>query len=105
MSCLDCGRPMVSERAPDRPAGTVTHGGRGLCRTCRARHAYRGDLHDYPTVTNHWVDYVGDYAMLRGEGYRLYVIAGRLGMTEVALNRALERHRDDPRARRPGAVA
>jgi hypothetical protein len=54
---------------------------------------------------NHWGDYADDYAELRRDGYPLDVIADRLNMNTDALMRALERHRDDPRAQKPRRAA
>lgn len=50
---------------------------------------------------NRWTDIADDYDLLRSEGYTIDLIAERLGMTIPALDRALVRHKGDPRARRP----
>lgn len=51
-----------------------------------------------------WASYADDYAMLARAGYPLDVIAPRLGLAYDALDKALEWHRDDPRARRPSVA-
>lgn len=60
---------------------------------------------DREYVVSPWWLIADDYDLLRREGYPLDVIASRLGMTRAALDRALCRHKGDPRARRPGSSA
>ena len=103
MTCVECKRPMRcgrGARIEDHP-GTVQHFGRGLCATCWERAQKAGTLADYPSTLRRWDELAEDYVILRGEGYTIDVIAERLGMTLKALDKALQRHRDDPRARRP----
>lgn len=101
--CGVCGRSMRVRRhsTAASPPGTVPHRGRGLCASCHERARLAGTLTDHPLTLRRWTDYADDYVMLRADGYPLLVIADRLGMTFDALDRALVRHADDPRARRP----
>ncbi len=96
--CLDCGRPIAVKHSQ---SGTFQASGRGLCARDHAHRTKAGTLDDRPTRLQQWADYADDYDMLAGQGYPLDVIAARLAMTYDALDRALTRHRDDPRARRP----
>jgi len=68
---------------------------RGLCGTCRNRHAALGTLHLYPTKLRRSADTAEDYAILRRRDPSMSraEIAARLGMTLVAMDRALVRHR------------
>lgn len=100
MNCRDCGVPMVPKTQP-RPAGFAEHGARGLCHRDYVRRLFGGALDDFPVSVKLWRDIADDYNMLRREGYPLDVIAARLRMSTEALDRALCRHRDDHRARRP----
>lgn len=52
-----------------------------------------------------WDAIADDYHDLRLDGYPLDEIANRLGMRLEALERALERHQDDPRAQKPRRAA
>jgi hypothetical protein len=98
--CVRCGTSInpYTRQEPHRS----THKGRGLCGTCRDYVTTHGDLADYPRVTISRDELLDDYVILRKEGYTHRQIAKRLGMTYVALDRALVRARKagDPRVSR-----
>lgn len=102
MTCADCGRPMRHYRqsVTERP-DTIRHYSRGLCKWCWVQAKRAGALAEFPSQLRAWDLLLEDYAMLRDEGHRLRDIAERLGVSYDALDQALLRHRDDPRARRP----
>ena len=100
--CVDCGKTTRPghAHAADYP-GTVRYARRGLCDSCDSRHTRQGTINDFDTQARRWDEIADDYAMLCADGYPIPVIAARLGMTPKALDQALCRHRDDPRACRP----
>jgi hypothetical protein len=73
---------------PGRPVNA-----RGLCDSCYERHWKARTLDQFPTqrVQRRRVHFIADYDLLRSEGYTRSQIAGRLGMTRNALDRAVQR--------------
>lgn len=71
---------------PDR-----AHHARGQCRRCYQRDYYARRCG--PRRTRRRADVVEDYQFLRRHGYSRQQIADRIGMTRVALDRALSRAR------------
>ena len=98
--CAVCDREM--RPVTSAPDGRILHGAKGACKACSARKRHYGTYSYAPT---RWDSYADDYDLLRSEGHPLDVIAARLGMSVAALDRALWRHADDPRARRPRRTA
>lgn len=88
-----CGRP-IAVRA-DPAAGVLQHAGRGLCGTCHNDEELRLDR---PRRLRPADELLDEWDALRRAGLTRVKAAERLGMTEGALHRMLQRHRDDPRA-------
>ena len=100
--CAVCDREM--RPVTSAPDGRILYGAGGACTACYARKRRYG-TYGYARSLARWDSYADDYDLLRSEGYPLDVIAARLGMSVAALDRALRRHADDPRARRPRRTA
>lgn len=99
MMCSECGVPMVSRYAwdrGDRPEGHSLHAGRGLCRADYVI-AYRaGEIEKHGSKVRSRrsrQEVLEDYMMIRDEVSSIAHAADRMGMTERALEKALERAR------------
>ena len=102
--CAVCGREM--RPVTSAPDGRILYGAGGACAACYQRKRYHG-TYGYARgyAPTRWDSYADDYDLLRSEGHPLDVIAARLGINASALNMALWRHADDPRARHPRRTA
>jgi len=89
-----CGRPLGRRSDPAR--GIARHDGRGLCTNCHRNEEVRLD---HPRVMRCADEVLDDWDVMRRGGVTRLEAAARLGITEGALHRLLERHRDDPRAK------
>jgi len=88
-----CGRPIATHADPAR--GVLRHDGRGLCTTCCKNKDVRLD---HPRRLRPADELLDEWSVLRRAGATRVEAAKRLGMTERALHRMLQRHRHDPRA-------
>lgn len=91
MRCVKCDHPLTGSRS--RTAEARRHRGRGLCGHCYRVAQYAGTLEDYPTLRRSSADVLEDWEELRSQGYTIQHAAGRLGMSEAALRKAISRAR------------
>lgn len=90
-NCGSCGNTMVP-----RSSGTTrvdTHEGRGLCPPCYRQAQYAGRLDDYPRTTWSRDELMGEWDLLRSEGYTRRNAAERLGLKWETFDRAYFRAR------------
>jgi len=66
---------------------------RKLCAACYSLLRRTGDLYDYPASVRRAVDVAEDWQFLRSVGVSRKDAAARMGMTDIAFKRALERAR------------
>lgn len=94
--CRSCAVPMVparTARAEGVPIGHRRHDGRGLCTPCYGVARRADALADHERLTRSSDDLLDDWALLRGQGHPVDVIAERLGMTRVGLLHGVRRGR------------
>lgn len=87
--CIDCRQTRV-------------HHGRGLCAACYRRHEWHGTLDNFERLTYARDELLGEWDLLRLEGYTRAQAAERLGITKARLEKAIER---DQRRQREGVAA
>lgn len=92
-ACLRCYAQLVP-RGSDVP-GTRACAPRGLCWPCYRLVRRDGTLTDYPRRGRPRAELLAEYAELRDRGYGRQEIPRLLGMTEGAVERALQRARAD----------
>lgn len=92
--CAACRRPIATDADP--AAGVLKHAGRGLCGTCRKNEDVRLD---HPRRLRPADALLDDWTALRLRGCTREEATPKLGLTLEGLERMLQRHRDDPRAR------
>jgi transposase-like protein len=97
-NCGSCGTSMV----PRSSAATRvdTHEGRGLCPPCYRQAHYSGRLDEYPRRSWSRDELMGEWDLLRSDGYTRRNAAERLGLKWETFDRAYWRARSagDPRA-------
>lgn len=102
-ACTSCGVGTFT-RSPDIP-WQQWRWGRGLCYRCGARHRRAGALDQFPMppyVSREQA--VRKYQEMTLLGYGRQEVAGKLGMSLAALERALQRARATPRTARKDAA-
>lgn len=87
MTCVRC----LGATKPHRRA-------RGLCIRCYDACHHNGSLSDYPRFCWPRDELLTEWDFLRRQGFTMRLAATRLGVTYEALDRALSRAKDDPRA-------
>jgi hypothetical protein len=87
VDCRDCG------------AQRDDHGARGLCSRCARRHQRAGTITDWPLLIRPAADVLDDIAVLRARmpDATWAELAQQIGMSKVALVRAVHRHRQRER--------
>ena len=106
-STCRCGKRVATKAYRDaHPDETDVHpiAGRGLCHPCYSQAEATGELLDFERRFRTNEEVVEEYDELRSQGnFDLHLIAGRMGMTYKALDKALwrARRRGDERANLP----
>lgn len=91
--CADCGYPLAPKSVGPVGEGVRRHAGRGRCGLCRYRRLRDGTWADVPRPSRTNAEVVEDYRLLRPMGLSRREVAERMGMSLVALDRAICRAR------------
>jgi len=93
--CLRCGQSMVDGKTyvanPKIQRKYSRHYSRGLCRTCYSNEKYHGRLNDWPLLTRKRDELLEEWVLLRSAGVPIAQAAERMGISVIALDRALHR--------------
>lgn len=87
--CRSCKEDMYAPKGQN--PGQLMHDARGLCTRCYRFLRKTGGLHKFPALTRSNAVVMEEWAELRDAGYTVERAAQMLGMTFVALDRAIHR--------------